>query len=68
MIDAASSFSKAINSYFVVSLSPVATGILIFFAIDAIAVIFAGGVGSSSHIGSNFSILFASRIALAGVI
>ena len=61
------SASTRANSYFVVSRSPVAIGIDVARATDAIASGLSGGTGSSSQSGSKRSSRRASRIAPDGV-
>ena len=67
-IEAAPVASTRPNSYFVVSRSPVAIGIVVLRATIAIASSWPGGTGSSNQRGSYFSSRRASRTAEDGTI
>ncbi len=62
MVAAPVSSTRA-NSYLVHSRSPVATGMLVWRATSAISSGRSGGVGSSNHSGSYFSMRRAMRLA-----
>ena len=67
-MDAALCLRTSWNSYLVVSLSPVAIGMLVLEATSAIASGWPGGTGSSNQRGSKGSNRLARRMADAGVI